>query len=415
MSSVSSSRPLRLLHLVHSLRAEAGGTATAVLQIARRQQALGHQVEIAYLQTLDAPPPPDLTVHEVGGVRGGYGYHPALGSWLKQRVDETDLLILHGLWQYHGLAVWRHWRPHGGRYLVFPHGMLDPWFNRSNRLKQLKKLPYWWTIERRLLRDAAAVCYTCAEEQRLARESFPGYRAHDQVVGLGVAEPSVDPDTARQALADRFPLLRDVPFLLFLGRLHPKKGLTETLSAYAQWCQENPQAPALVVAGPATDSAYRQRLIDHTASLGLEQIDLRSGASHSSSPAPFHGHVLWLPLVQGSLKEGLLRQCEALVLFSHQENFGLVVAEALACGRPVLLSKPVNIWREIVTARAGLAGEDSATGALQLLRSWQAIDLVERNLMAIRARQTYEKHFALHQAVNSLLVLADHARRHPTS
>jgi glycosyltransferase involved in cell wall biosynthesis len=71
-----------------------------------------------------------------------------------------------------------------------------------------------------------------------------------------------------------------------------------------------------------------------------------------------------------SEKWGVLYGCEAFVLPSHQENFGIAVVEALACGKPVLISDQVNIWREIVEDGAGIAEADTEEGVVKLLKKF---------------------------------------------
>ena len=82
-------------------------------------------------------------------------------------------MVAHGLWQYSSLGVWQALRGGGAPYFIYPHGMLDPALKSAYPLKHLKKTLYWLWAERRVLRDARAVLYTCEEERRLARSTFP--------------------------------------------------------------------------------------------------------------------------------------------------------------------------------------------------------------------------------------------------
>jgi glycosyltransferase involved in cell wall biosynthesis len=109
-------------------------------------------------------------------------------------------------------------------YFVFTHGMLDPWFKRHYPLKHLKKWLYWPWGEYRVLRDARALMFTCEEERRLARESFWLYKANECVTNYGTARPEGDSEKQREAFLSEFPELRGKRVLLFLGRIHEKKG-----------------------------------------------------------------------------------------------------------------------------------------------------------------------------------------------
>src|SRR5258708_12756609 len=98
-----------------------------------------------------------------------------------------------GLWQPHILAVWQRFQKTAIPYFVFPHGMLDPWFKRTYPLKHLKKWLYWPWAEYRVLRDARAVCFTCEEERRLARQSFRLYQCSEQLLNYRPSPPPHNP------------------------------------------------------------------------------------------------------------------------------------------------------------------------------------------------------------------------------
>lgn len=381
MNASDGTMPRRLLHVVRSLRAETGGVATAVRQLTTALQARGHAVAIASLDPADAGQP-DLSV--VGRSSAGYGYAGDFVPWLRERRQDFDAVLVHGLWQYPGLGTWRALHGTSTPYLVYCHGMLDPWFKRTYPLKHAKKWLYWPWAEYRVLRDAARVLFTCEEERRLARQSFWLYRAKEEVVPLGLPEPPVESARQREAFRALAPALADRPFLLFLGRLHPKKGLEELLRGYAAARSGGGDWPDLVIAGPCRDESYRAALQGLAAELKATAV------------------VHWLPMIEGDAKWGALRACAAFVLVSHQENFGLAVVEALACRRPVLISDQVNVWREIVADGAGFAAPDSVAGATQLLQRWANCARDEREQTARAARDCFARRFAIDTAVARL-------------
>lgn len=401
--SAATDRPLRLLRVINTLRREAGGPSESVLRSTEALIRLGHHVEVA---TLDAPGPPAATasddrapfpLHPLGPAFGRHGYAPALPPWLRARRGEFDAVLVHGLWQYHGHAVSTALRGTATPYLVFPHGMLDPWFRRAYPLKHFKKQLYWWWREGRVLREAAAVCFTCEEERRLARGTFRPYRLREQVVAYGTADPDAAADAGaparrRAAWEARCPGIADRPYLLFLGRIHDKKGLDALVDAHglawrrhlARGASDAPPPPLLVVAGPGGESDYGRALLRR--------------AERACPP----GSVLWPGMLSGDAKWGALRGCEAFVLTSHQENFGIAVAEALACARPVLLSDKVNIWREILADGAGLVRDDSPAGAEALLAEWRALPPDRRTGMGAAARRCFLDRFEITHAAASL-------------
>ena len=108
-------------------------------------------------------------------------------------------------------------------------------------------------------------------------------------------------------------------------------------------------------------------------------------------------------MLTGDPKWGALRAAEAFILPSHQENFGLAVVEALACGKPVLISSRVNIWREVEADRAGLVGEDTLEGTAKLFNDWRALPPHERASTGRRARGSFESRFQIDRVTATLV------------
>ena len=347
----------------------------------------GHRNAVA---TVDAPGEPFLeelpfAVHAFGPGRGSYQFAPKLAAWLYDQGvgGRWDAVITHGLWQHHGLAAWRAFRRSRTPRYVFPHGMLDPWFKRTYPRKHLKKWLYWPWVEYRLLRTARAVFFTCEEERRLARGSFWLYRTNERVASLGIEEPPEAAKRQRGAFLDRFPELRGQRVILFLGRLVVKKGCDSLLRSFAG-LQPRPSDLRLVLAGPEDEQRP-----EFMAGLRAEQ--------------DFPADAVFPGMLTGDVKWGALRIAEVFILPSHQENFGLAVVEALACGVPVLISDKVNLWREIEADGAGFVAPDTLAGTRQLLTRWLALSADERAAMGERARACFERRFQVDRAAAALM------------
>ena len=108
-------------------------------------------------------------------------------------------------------------------------------------------------------------------------------------------------------------------------------------------------------------------------------------------------------MLRDTLKWSALAAAEVFALPSHQENFGIAVAESLACGVPVLISQEVNIWREIDAANAGLVAPDTLAGTTELLERWQQLPETERIAMRQNARQCFQEHFDIEHSAARLL------------
>jgi glycosyltransferase involved in cell wall biosynthesis len=291
---------------------------------------------------------------------------------------------VHGLWQYHGLATRRALRGTGVPYYVFPHGMLDPWFKHQYPLKHLKKQMYWPWAECRVLRDAQAVLFTTEEERQLAQQTFGSFRANEAVVGYGIADPPRgERAELRATFLRHFPWLQNQRIVLFLGRLHRKKGCDLLIDAFAAVAHRDP-ALHLVMAGPDQEG-YRAELV--------RQAQRRGVGSR----------VCWTGMLRGEIKWGAYHSAAVFILPSHQENFGISVAEALACRVPVLISNKVNIWREIAAENAGLVADDTLDGTTALLTKWLDLSSLERERMSHNAFACFSKHFHVDSTTDRLM------------
>ncbi len=369
---------MRILRIIHSLDPKQGGL---VSWLEASTKALIEQKHTVDVLCLDDPKAPFLQAKSypyvaLGPALGVYAYTPRLLKWLKAHTD-YDVVIVEGLWQYIGYAVYKACTRSGIPYVVYPHGMLDPWFNKAYPLKCIKKYIYWWLCEYRVLKRAAAVVFTSHLEKTAARRSFFPYGFKEAVLPLGVALSQPSPDIAPASHKRRS--------LLFLGRIHPKKGVDLLLEAWAKLLKRHPQARdcLLRIAGPS-EEGY------------LKGLKTKANSLHLGNT------VEWLGMQGEGAKDGLYKETEAFILPSHQENFAMSVVESLAAFRPVLISQQVNIWPEIESAKAGLVAEDSIEGVLQLLEGWLAWSPEELTAYSKNAYQCYQEHFRVETAAHAL-------------
>ncbi|SIT42886.1 Glycosyl transferase group 1 [Paraburkholderia ribeironis] len=380
---------MKILHLLPSVDPRSGGPVEGVRRSGRAMQKAGHDIEVAtcddpgdsYLETFPFP------VHALGPGRGRYGYCRRFVPWLAANAKRFDTVIVHGLWQYHGLAAWRALHDSGVPYYVYVHGMLDPWFKQAYPLKHVKKWLYWPWAEYRVLRDARAVIFTTEEERTRARESFSLYRANERIVPFGTTVPPLDPAAVREAFLHAIPGLRGKRIVLFLGRIHAKKGCDLLIDAFARVASRDP-ALHLVIAGP-DETSWVPTLRAQAQAAGIAQR-------------------LSLPgMLQGDLKWGAFHASDVFVLPSHQENFGVAVAEALGCGLPALISNKVNVWREIDADGAGLVAADTVDGTERNLLRWIELAPEARKAMRAQAIRTFNSRFRIDTMVSALTALLD--------
>jgi glycosyltransferase involved in cell wall biosynthesis len=368
---------MRILQCAGDIDPAMGGSVEAARQLSIALDKLGHSVELV---TLRQPRPEWVEqwrgiVHYIGPASTRYLYSRSLPGWIAERANHLDAIVVHGLWRYPGVGVWRGLRGCSVPYFLFPHGMLDPYFKSAFPWRHMQKAICWRIAEARVVRDAQAVIFTSEGERRRARLTFRPYACRECVVGLGIARPDGEKEVQSRAFLAQFPHVAGKRIVLFLGRLHPKKGCDLLIHAFARTAPRDPLLH-LVIAGP-DECGWRA---------GLERLAGQLGIAN---------RVTWTGPVNGGLKWGALYASEVMVLPSHAENFGLTVVESLACGVPVLLSKEVNIWREIEADGAGFAAQADIPGVTSLLEQWLSATEERRVGMSDRALQSFAKRFEL--------------------
>jgi glycosyltransferase involved in cell wall biosynthesis len=392
---------MKLLHVIGSMNPYTGGPCQTIRNFAPRFIEQGNTLEVVCLDDANSDylSQDAFAIHAVGQGRGSWNYHPALLPWLNKNLPRFDAVILNGLWQYQGYALWQAAKKSKSPpFFIFPHGMLDPWFQKMSvrPLKALRNWIFWKTIQHRIVHQAAGLLFTCEEERRLARLPFRPYSPKQEaVVGLGLPEPPEYQAKMQVAFAEKCPDVGEQKYFLFLGRIHTKKGVDLLIKAYAALCRStsSPTVPKLVIAGPGMEASY-----------GEDMQKLASGICPPDS-------IYWPGMLTGDAKWGALYNCEASVLPSNQENFGIAVVETLACGRPVLISNQVNIWREIKEAGAALVQNNSVAGTTKLLSGWLNLSAGARANMAAQAKPCFQRHFSTESATRKLLAAVTSATK----
>ena len=340
---------MRVLHLVSSLDPRAGGPPKALVGFASALVKL--QLHVTVLSTTRPDDRADyaddlkaggVDVTLIGPMRTPLRIHPDLKKAVKEGVQCADVVHIHGIWdplQHLGAALARR---SDVPYIFRPCGMLDPWSLRQSRWK--KRL-YLAILLRRDLNAAAAIHYTTATERDLAAP----FRLRPQAIvepnGIDLTEFEHLPPAG--TFRDKYPQIGDRPIVLFLGRLHPKKGPDILIEAFARAAL--PDA-VLVLAGPG-DENYVADLRMLVAKHRLED------------------RVIFTGMLLGRDRIAVYADADLFCLPSHQENFGIAVVEALAAGTPVLVSDQVNIFREV---------EDAGVATVVALRTDALVEKLAR-------------------------------------
>lgn len=396
---------MKILRIIISLDPRGGGPAEGISRLTEALARAGHVQEVA---TLDGPDAPFLAkfpgkVHPLGRAgrhlpQGGgriwerFGFTPGAIQWVKDHRDEYDAVIVSGLWNY-GTAVGRfglagYKKP----VLVFVHGMLAPWLKEFNSpLKHWAKQACWLFNEGVLLNHADRVLFTSEEEMISARGGFTPYRLREQVVSYGTGDAPTPPERFIPAFRAMCPTLGERRYILFLSRIYPKKGCDLLIDSFAKFASRMPDID-LVMAGP-DQIGWTEKLKQQAQSLGIGE------------------RIHWPGMVTGDAKWGAYHGADAFVLPSHHENFGIVVAEAMACGKPLLISDKINIWRETLEDGASIVEPDTAEGTDRLFERYLALDETQVQAMSTNSRASFLKRFHIDNVAADLVHLIETVKR----
>ncbi|WP_457936089.1 glycosyltransferase [Mesorhizobium sp. 10J20-29] len=278
------------------------------------------------------------------------GYAPAI----QREIDRIgpDIVHQHGIWQYFSRQT-SSWAAAGGRVMISPRGMLDPWAIGNSRLR--KRLA-WVSYEHTNLRRAACLHALNKSEAEAIRAVLPK------------ANIAIIPNGVDGCLLSRLPkFASQQPRLLFLGRIHPKKGILEFLDNWNEICRSLTRPWILRIAGP-DECGHREVLHRKVEKLGLGD------------------RVEFVGPVYGAEKQRELREATAFVLPSKSEGLPMAILEAWAAGLPVLMTRACNL-PEGFEAGAAVEIDDNAA---HLRATLERSDLAE---MGIRGNRLVASRF----------------------
>jgi glycosyltransferase involved in cell wall biosynthesis len=347
---------VKVVHVVPGIGREAAGPSYAVVRLCEALNTKGCEVKLAVLggePELELPP----FVHQfpVQGFPARLGRSLAMKRWLLDEVGSgTELIHNHFLWKmpsiYAGIAA----RHRNVPMLLSPHGTLAPW--ALNQSKWVKKL-FWRLKQSEVL--SSATCFHATSHQEYLDIRKQGFKQPVCIIPNGIDIPARKRHFKQCAEKN----------LLFLGRLHPVKGVERLLKAWES-VESNFQGWRLQIVG-AGESAYVEKVYQWSTT--LNRVD-------------------WLGPKYGLEKTSIFEQANLYVLPTYSENFGLTVAEALAAGTPVIVTKGAP-WPGLKDFQAGWWIEQGTEPLVACLN--QAMKLSEGELaeMGERGKQWMQRDF----------------------
>jgi glycosyltransferase involved in cell wall biosynthesis len=309
---------MRIIQTVPSISEEASGPSYSVVRLCESLLKEGHDVTLSVLdQAPQASPHRFVKAFPMGIGPRRLGRSPEMYRWLTQQATSrsVDILHNHSLWMmpnvYPGMVARRHHIP----LVISPRGTLSTWARESGSV--LKRF-FWPLVQKPAL--AATACFHATAESEYEDIRRLGFRQPVAVIPNGIDIPEPMPNQHGEFRT-----------LLFLGRVHPKKGLDLLLPAWKA-VQDRFPTWRLVIAGPDNDG-YLARMQGLAAQLDLMRIE-------------------FVGALKGRHKWDAYHQADLFVLPTYSDNFAMTVAEALGSGVPAIVSKGAP-WAGLVEKKAG--------------------------------------------------------------
>lgn len=357
---------IRVLHTVAGLHPDSGGPARTVTSLVHHLGKIDDVAVSLATQKLNGEEiyTGNLNEERVFVARGSSSASAKAGTAFRKKLSElitdrpTDIIHDHGIWLPVNHIVARLAGRHRIARVVHTRGMLEPW---ALSYRAFKKKIAWMMYQERDLESVVLFFATATAEAESIRKL--GFGQPIAIIPNGVDLPEVH---LRTRLSPDFGRQRNA---VFMSRIHPKKGLLELVNA---WAKVKPVGWKLILAGP-NEGGYLQQVLDCIQKLGLG------------------GTVEYRGVVAGEAKAKLLKSADLFILPSFSENFGVVVAEALAYGVPVIstLGTP---WKGLVDERCGWWVAAEANALADAVCEAIAMSDQERYEMGVRGQQ-YARQF----------------------
>lgn len=367
--------PPRVCHVVASINEQTGGPAVSVTSLT---EALSQKGINSHLFTLDyqkrgrQATAAGVKLHSYPATQISFylrGFQPKANRDLQQLAStELDLIHNHGLWMFPNLYARQAAVKNQLPLLISPRGMLETW---SLKRSQLKKQLAWFLYEQKNTINAHTLHATSVEEVNSIRRL--SFRKPIALIPNGVHIPDFSKKACREILLQSFPELAEKKWMLFLSRIHPKKGLDNLLQVWQKLATKFPDWH-LVIAGPNL-IGYQAQLQSLTVELALEK------------------RVTFTGMLSGERKEAALWNADLFVLPTHSENFGIAVAEALAHAVPVVTTKGAP-WQELSTYQCGWWIDNNQQALASALAEGMQMSSQERQSMGLNGRKLVETKYS---------------------
>ena len=374
---------VKLLRIISTLNPKYGGPSSAIIDNSLYLKSKGIKVDIITNDPKSSNFYKDnkLKVINIGSKYLPISFNPFLFFWILKNKGKYNNFVIHGIWELNTLIAKLLLKKN---YYVFTHGQLDPYF-KSEKVNILKKKIYWFFIEKKNLINSKSLLLTSDNEKKLLNKTFVNTDGIKKtVVEYGIKKPKFDKKKLEKKFLLKFRFLKNKKFFLFLGRFHKKKGCEILLNSMEKILRNNKKI-YLLMAGPSNQ--YKTHLIKLSKELKIDK------------------NIVWSDFLEEDLKWASIKKCEAMVLSSHGENFGISIIESLSMSRPVLITNKVNTASYIKKTKSGFVSNNTINSFYKILNNFLRLKNKSKEKMRKNAFNCYSKYFNLINSSNKFVSL----------
>lgn len=364
---------MRVIHTVGGIAEHFGGPSRTVTRLCSSIGCLGESVDLvagvdrSSVDRLIRPAGSNVKLHLVDAHHlGSLQFCPGFSSTLnKMFVEQPKPLLIHdhGVWGHTNFAAWWVARKQNIPYVLNPRGMLEPW---ALEFKAAKKKLAWLVYQRRIAAAAAAVVATSEQECENVKRLFPR-------IPVAIIPNGVDLPSESYGVADKSDAVIGGT-VLFMSRIHQKKNLAGLLYAWKLLPAEVVNRWCLLIAGP-DEAGHGQVVASLVRSLNLQNA------------------VKLIGSIDEDRKAAIFKSADVFVLPSFSENFGVVVAEAMGYGLPVIATTGTP-WQELSRSGCGWWVDPDPESLADALAQAMGRSFAERRAMGAIGRAYVSEHFS---------------------
>ncbi len=374
-------KTVKLLRIISTLDPKYGGPSRAIIDNSLYLKSKGIEVDIVTNDPNDSKFYRDdkLRVINTGKKYFSKSFNPFLFFWIVKNKYKYNKFVVHGIWELNTLIAKLLLNKN---YFVFSHGQLDPYF-KNEKFNILKKKLYWFLIEKKNLINAKSLLLTSVNEKKMLNNTYVDTQGIKKtVVEYGIQKPKINKKILEKKFYQKFKFLKKKKFFLFLGRFHKKKGC-EILLKSMEIILRKDQRIFLLMAGP--HSNYKSSLVKLSKKLNINK------------------NIIWSNFLKNDLKWASILKCQAMVLSSHGENFGISVIESLSMSRPVLITNKVNTANYIKKTNSGFVSTDKVKNFHKILINFLKLKNKSKKIMGKNAFKCYLQYFNLVNSNNKFI------------